>query len=685
MYNLLHAHHDATSPDGELISQLKKLSPNVYQGEILIQNIPEYFLGFHLPKHCVRVNLKSSLAQLGIEAILNHLELNKARKEARLEVLFVSQDPIATAMLDLLEPGSFVCKLFAADDRRLVRSPCYLNRMFTHSDRTGSPLLRFGKKLEHFITLEIIDDRLVVFLPILAGTICYEDTIYGFLPLMSKSLTRPHLKIRKFLSLYQVLEKREPLPENHKILLIKTEPLHIRTVFARVVQDLLPKGLRHTAADILEPTTQESGDIYEFYGNTSEPIQRIPLEFFTLEPYKEHSFFFYRDMLQETLESSEEIFRVFDSAPQGVEKTAMFISKGSELLDLSEDSWIIKPLTSLPDEENVGEIQNYIENEPCFSFLKAMETDFITSQGVFFCRYFPSAWLKGMFLSNYARHYLQRVYFQIPSANHKEFFSNRDRFFLLDLYLAGISVFWADLDSKRLLQYVKRRDKDVGMFVPKYQAEQFAQSYFIGIHGSQLIVGDYDDFLRELLMGMNALSHQFIIPGFPPLTPLAILTGGGSGAMEIANRVATELSILSCGNLISLDTTNRYVEAKMSYDLSALLERQTDFHVDLAIFVIGGMGTDFELLLELISIKTGKKALVPVFLIGPIDYWKSKITALYNINNAVGTIQGSEWVHNCLFCLSSAKAGIEIFSKYLKGVLPIGPEHPVPKEGFVII
>nr|CRI42605.1 Uncharacterized protein BN1224_DC9_BS_00880 [Chlamydia pneumoniae] len=685
MYNLLHAHHDAASPDGRLVSHLKKLSPHIYEGEVLIENIPAYFLGFHLAQQCIQVNLKSSLAQLGVEAVLNHLELNKARKEARLHVLFMSQDPIATAMLELLEPGSFVCKLFAADDRRLVRSPCYLNRMFTHTDRTGSPLLRFGKKLEHFITLEIINDRLVVFLPILPGTICYEETIYGFLPLMSKSLTRPHLKIRKFLPLYQMVTDRPPVPEDHKILLIKTEPLHIRTVFARVVQDLLPQGLRHTAADILEPTTQESGDIYEFYGSTSEPIERIPLEFFTLEPYKEHSFFFYRDMLQETLESPQEVFRVFESIPEGEDQATMFISKGSELLELSQDSWIIKPRISPPDERHAREIQKYIEDQPCFPFLKAMETDHITSQGVLFSRYFPSASLKGMFLSNYSRYYLQHIYFQIPSPTSGEFFSNRDRSFLLDLYFAGISVFWADLESKRLLQYIKRRNKDVGMFVPKYQAEQFAQSYFIGIHGSCLIAGDYDEFLRELLTGMHTLSQQFTIPEFPPQTPLAILTGGGSGAMELANRVATELSILSCGNLISLDTTNAYVEAKMSYAIPDLLERQADFHVDLAVFVIGGMGTDFELLLELISLKTGKKALVPVFLIGPVDYWKSKITALYNSNHAVGTIRGSEWVHNCLFCLSSAKAGIEIFRRYLNHTLPIGPEHPVPEDGFVIV
>ena len=61
---LFHSCHDAVSPDGYLCSSLQLISTGVYEGEIEIQNIPSYFLGFQLPLHCVHLNLKSSLAQL---------------------------------------------------------------------------------------------------------------------------------------------------------------------------------------------------------------------------------------------------------------------------------------------------------------------------------------------------------------------------------------------------------------------------------------------------------------------------------------------------------------------------------------------------------------------------------------------------------------------------------------------
>ncbi|WP_407365567.1 LOG family protein [Chlamydia pecorum] len=688
----LHSQHDTISPDGYLYSPLRKLSHDLYEGEVRIHKIPEYFLGFHLPQDCIQLNVKSSLAQLGVEAVLTHCELDKRHKEARLSVHFSSKDPVANAMLTLLQPGSFIGKLFAADDRRLVRLPRYLETMMKSLDREGLPLLCFGKKLEKLITFDIIDDRLVVSLPTLPGIITYEDMIYGFLPFISKALSRPGLQVRKFLSLYQHHQNLPKLPQQHRILLIKTEPLHIRTVFARVVQELLPKGIRHTAADILEPTTRESGDIYEFYGSTSEPVERIPLEFFTLEPYKESSFFSNRDLLQTSLNSQEEVFKIFQTAPGNREKTALFISKGSEIPELTPNSWITSTNTSLPPQETTQLREEYVQQEPYYPFLEAMETGTITSQGVLFTRYFPTPWLKGMFLSHYVSHTLKRIYFLIPSYTHGIYFSQRDRNFLLDLYLAGISTFWVDQDSHTVLQYVKRKNKDVGMFVPPHKLSEFRSAYFIGIHGSSLLYGDSEELLRSLLTGMKELLKRVPPPGFPKNTSLAVITGGGPGMMELSNRIAKELSILSCGNLASIEyeteqaePTNSYVEAKMTYRLHSLIERQADFHVDLAVFLIGGVGTDLELALELVSLKTQKKSPTPVFLIGPETYWKEKVSSLYKINDAVGTIQNSEWIYNCLFCISSAEAGIRIFEDYVAQKLPIGPEYPAPQQGFVSV
>ncbi|AHK62954.1 hypothetical protein M832_00840 [Chlamydia avium 10DC88] len=368
------------------------------------------------------------------------------------------------------------------------------------------------------------------------------------------------------------------------------------------------------------------------------------------------------------------------------------MSKGSEILHLSADSWIVGSEDAFYDHDSPPKnLETYVEAQPCFPFLKAMETGHITSQGVLFSRYFPSSSLKGMLLSYYVNFCLKHIYFQIPSYSYGEYFSDNDRSLLMDLYFAGISVFWADTKSNQVLQYVKRRGKDSGMFVPIKRIQEFCSAYFVGIHGSCLISEGYKQDLLILLQGLKNLMQTYSPPGFPLGTPLAIMTGGGPGAMAIGNEVAQELQILSCGNTIDFESSstqqqpNRAVQAKMTYRLSALIQRQEHFHVDLAIFVTGGLGTDFEFALELISIKTGKKPPVPVFLLGSADYWKEKITPIYRSNCRLGTNRGSEWVSNCIFCISSPQQGIEIFRKYMTNTLPIGPDYPSFPNGFVIV
>lgn len=693
--NFFHKDHDAVTPDGYLCSPLKPVLPGVYEGELEIQNIPDYFLGFHLPSHCLQLNLKSSLAQLGIDATLVECELSREHLRARLRVHFTSHDPIATVALSELKIGNFLVKLFAADDRRLVRSPKYLERMLKHTDHAGVPLLCFGKKLEHLIAFDVIDDRLIVSIPTLPGIIRYDHNIYGLLPLLGKALGKKDIRVRHLLSLYQHTVDSEKIPSQDRILLIKTEPLHIRTIFARVVNSMLPQGLRHTAANILEPTTLDSGDIYEFHGESQQPVDKIPLEFFTLEPYKERSFFCYRDLLRSSLESEETIQAIFDTAPQAPVKAATFLSKGSEISELSTDSWLTGSQVSVYSQECglSKNLPDYMEAQPSFPFLQAMEHGLITSEGVLFSRYFPSSCLKGMLLSYHVNHYLKQIYFQVPSYTHGQFFSQHDRSLLTDLHFSGITTFWVDAHSKKVLQYVQRRGKDSGMFVPIKRVEEFLSAYFVGIHGSGLISKGYSEDLRTLLLGLHHLTQLAVIPGFSKHTPLAIMTGGGPGAMAVGNQLAAELNLLSCANLIDFEISpiklnqqhNTHVQAKMTYRLPSLIERQEHFHVDLAIFVVGGIGTDFEFCLELVSIKTGKKPPVPVLLIGPKEYWKAKVSPIYRSNLDAGTIRGSEWVSNCIFCITSPEAGIDVFRRYMEQTLPIGPDYPPAPDGFFTV
>ncbi|WP_213318626.1 LOG family protein [Chlamydiifrater volucris] len=702
MTKFLYSGNDAVSPDGFLVSPPKFLKENTYSSHMRIENIPDNFLGYLLPKESLSINLKSCLAQLGVEASVEELTLDKNKKTAEVSLLLTAYGPIASATLSLLQPGTFVAKLFAADNRRLVRTEDYLKRILHKKDRNGLPLLRLGTTHVHEEPdWQIIDGRLVAFIPLIPGVATYEQTIYGFLPFLAKALTKDNIPTRQFLSLYQTHVLAEAKVQPGNILLVKTHPLHIRTMFARVVQELLPKGFYHTTANILQPDTTASGDIYEFYGQSDEIIEKVPLEFFTIEPSKEHSFFCYRDTLQKKLENFDNLISIFNTYPDSEDRRqrkAIFICKGSDLESIDSSDWILgkqdsqspKFLKDMP----LSTAEEYLKDQPCYPFLQAIESGKITSQGVLITEYFPSTLLKGMLLSYYVRHQLKQIYFRKPSQSQGEYFSDRDRAMLLDLYTFGISVFWVDETTNTILKYVKRRGKEAGMFLPPEREQEFLDAVFFGIYGSNMIVGDFESEITSLMNSLLKMRKNTLHPLLSKTRPLAMVTGGGPGAMESGNRVARTLNILSCanvmdfekpGNAAGVQPANTFIDAKMTYRLGELIERQDHFHLDFPIFLTGGVGTDFEMALEVVSLKTGRKLPSPVILFGVPEYWEQKLSSIYSVNLESGTIKGSEWISNCLFCVQTAQQALEVYEKFFQGVLPIGPNYPAHQKGFVSV
>jgi hypothetical protein len=507
---------------------------------------------------------------------------------------------------------------------------------------------------------------------------------------------------RELLRLHQKWLPKEPkILTDDDVLLVQSLPLHIRTVFARVVSDLLPPGFLHTTADILQPDTRASGDIYELYGSSDKEIYDIPLEFYTLEPHREHVFFADRDQLQECLEDRERIFETFEKAPEPKNyRAAVFLVKGSQLIELKEEDWILRnpirqPFPGLGHRaRQMHMVERYIEMQPSFPFLKAIESGLITSQGVLFSRYFPSPLLKRMLLSFHVQSQLMGIYFETPSRSYGEYFSQEDRAMLIDLVTFGIPVYWADHRSNQILQYVQRAHHSSGMFVPLKKIPIFQRATFFGIYGSNLKGEGMEKELHALLGGLKKNKEEYNHPLLNATTPIAMVTGGGPGMMETGNRVAQELGLLSCANIIDFSSKddsvvneqqqNPYVEAKMTYRLDHLVERQAEFYLDFPIFLAGGIGTDFEFSLEEVRHKVGARACSPIILFGPPDYWRRKITSRFKMNQEAGTIKGSEWVSNSFFCIQTAEQGLRLFDEFCKGELVIGKAGPTFDEGFVI-
>lgn len=700
---LLDDHYDLVTPDGK-ITGLKPIDLTTAIATVTIEHISPGFLGFKIDPHLVFFNMKSTLAQLGVNGTGTEYHLDPKNLQATVTVELKAIDPIGAQMLHYLTIGAYIGKLFAADDRRRVRDPHYLTRMFGRSDRFGDALLSLGGKHgSKELLIKKIDNRAVAFLPLKEGTYYHESAISGFLPIVGKALRHPKSPLRSLLEMNRIhLENAPRIVKKDHLLLVKTLPLHVRTVFARVAQELLPKGYFHMTASVLEPSTKASGDIYELYGDSTTEIQEIPLEFYTLEPHREYVFFTDRDQLHSSLEDPKAIFNVFKTAPKNPDlRTAVFVVKGEQLLKLTEKDWIARehipndcPGLIHPTRQALT-VDRYIQRQPEYPFLKSIEKGLITSEGVLFIRHFPSPLMKRMFLSHTIQQFCKRIYFQFPSQCHGDYFSHEDRSFLLDLAKFAVPVYWVDQTTNCILKYVPRPEKDVGMFVPEHLVDTFSRSTFFGIYGSTLIGGNFDEELTKLLQGILEMRKETNHPLLHQDTPLALVTGGGPGAMEVGNRIAKNLGILSCANIVNFNEKtpigyieqeqNRYIEAKMTYRLDRLVERQAEFLLDFPILLTGGIGTDFEHALEEIRRKIGASPLTPILLFGTEEYWKDKITSRFQCNLKAGTIAGSEWISNCFYCIQNAGQGLKIYRDYFAGTLPIGPNGPVFQEGFTII
>ena len=704
MEDFLDSHqYDLATPDGS-ITDLTFVNEQTAKATVFIQNISTKFVGFQIDVQSIFFNIKSTLAQLGINGIGQAYELDLKNQCAQAQVRLEALGPIAVAMLKLLQVGSSIGKLFAADERRRVRDPDYIARMFSRSDRWRKPLLSLGGLHgSNDLILDRVDGRTVAFLTLQNGRIIYDSSIYGFLPSLAKALVT-NTKMRDILRLHQ--EWKPLVPRNvseEEILLVRTLPLHIRTIFARVVDDLLSPGYHHTTASILQPDTLASGDIYELFGKSKREITDIPLEFYTLEPYREYVFFSDRDQLQVYLEDSKKLFDAFETAPTPLENhVAVYIVKEQQLKELKPDDWIVREprLHEFPglfhSTRQALMVERYIEQQPSYPFLKAIDNGVITSQGILLTRYFPSPLMKRMLLSDRVQRCLKGIYFLYPSFSNLNFFSAEDRALLHDLDKFAIPVYWVDKASGQILQYAQKPERDSGLFVPLNSVETFLKSTVFGIYGSNLMAGHFERELRTLFQGVLDMRSQVNHPLLSKNTPLSLVTGGGPGAMEIGNQVAKELHILSCANIVDFrakegdpvineQLQNPYIEAKMTYRLDKLVERQAEFNLDFPIFLMGGIGTDFEYSLEEVRRKVGSVMTTPILLFGEIDYWNEKVTSRFKCNLKNGTIKGSEWLSNCFFCIQTGEQGIKIYKEYFQGTLPIGKHGPIYEEGFVAV
>lgn len=106
----------------------------------------------------------------------------------------------------------------------------------------------------------------------------------------------------------------------------------------------------------------------------------------------------------------------------------------------------------------------------------------------------------------------------------------------------------------------------------------------------------------------------------------AVITGGGPGIMEAANKGAKSADGISCGVGIDVPTeleTNAFIDPKYRLRFRYFFVRKVMFirYAQACVFLPGGYGTLDELFETLTLIQTGKIHSFPIYLMGS-EYWK---------------------------------------------------------------
>ncbi len=158
--------------------------------------------------------------------------------------------------------------------------------------------------------------------------------------------------------------------------------------------------------------------------------------------------------------------------------------------------------------------------------------------------------------------------------------------------------------------------KIMGEFVDGFQTLQELGCPAVSIFGSAR-TAPHDPMYKQCVTTARLLGDA----GF------GIITGGGPGIMEAANRGAREAGVASVGCNIELpfeQGSNRYVDT--SIDFRYFFVRKTMFikYAEGFVNFPGGFGTLDELFEALTLIQTGKVRNFPVVLFGK-DYWKGMV------------------------------------------------------------
>ena len=573
---------------------------------------------------------RSRLARLGIEVIpVSEVELSPGRAEVRVRVTSTMEEfDVARHLPEVFLPGLAVGRLvFCPQERRLSSE-----ELFEEASRHNLQLPR---------DFSIDANGRFIIRP--------HRRVYG----LQRPLSKEELLViltqydgREVLNRLQTASKVEHvvLPPHGAVITSCSMFLHRH--YAVLVPDEEQSG-RHLAAVVLDPISTRGTNIFlEFRNPTDRPIINpyVPAELYHALPIENGTQVVAAHPDPGAQAATPKpppadfanVRRAFDSLEESVPHSYAnrLVATYAGVDEISPETlqrfWREREVT-LTSIEDVASTRDFRAGHALSSrfgtqILSDLPDDF---GGTVLLGYFPNLVEHIQLCQAALRGAIRRLVFRRASYGHGSFFSSNDHSRLADYAALGLDVCWCNDDREQLVQHQFRGLR--GYFMEPQNVERFRNALVVAVYGSAAPLPPAEGEKLRLLLGeLKGLFGD----------DLAILTGGGPGAMQQATEAALDLGLLVGANYIETidQPTNKQAHFYQCFQGRSRHVRQRWFEISsFQVFCLGGLGTLEEIGLTLTDMKLGVIEQSPLVFYGNDargPYWRHLIEQFHVMADA---------------------------------------------------
>jgi hypothetical protein len=277
--------------------------------------------------------------------------------------------------------------------------------------------------------------------------------------------------------------------------------------------------------------------------------------------------------------------------------------------------------------------------------------------GMLALKYFPNLVEHRDIINLVAQGKVKALYFYEASCEYGPFLSQEDHSRLQEYHAFGVDVYWVCGLNQRLMVHTMRDGK--GYFVDIDRLADFHKSMLFAFYGSTLRLSEAG--VERLGRLMDALVSFWG-------RNIGIVTGGGSGVMEMANTLARQRRILSGANY--LDITDQAMTTDVDFcqvfQATCRHSRQKWFEIaSFPIFNVGGLGSLEELGITLCNMKLSIMERVPIILFdteGLREFWtgmRQQITTMVRYQRA------PKWIEDFVVITDDPQVVTDVYRKQL--------------------